>query len=169
MIIRLATRYDIPQIVQIDQTTLSDDELVGYGAPAVKRVLADEAKLTAAWTGNSVQGLTVYVYEEKERVLGFILIRFDSDSVELDDIIVAIEHQKRGIGRALVEFVENLARNLEKHYVTLGTTRNTKTGIPWRSHNFWVKQGYVVEEELETEEGRAYGFTEIRFRKQVLY
>lgn len=128
--IRPATKYDIPQIVRIDQTTVSDAELVGYGAPAEKRVFANEDKLRAVWTGNAVEGLTMYVYEEEERIFGFTLIRVDPDSVELDDIIVAIEHQRTGIGTAMVEFVENLARNLGKQHVTLGTTRNSKTGIP---------------------------------------
>ena len=166
--IRLATKYDIPQIVRIDQTTLSGDGLAGYSAPADKRLFADEDKLRAVWAGNSVEGLVVYVFEEEERILGFALIRVDPDSVELDDIIVAIEHQRKGVGTAMVEFVENLARNLGKRCVTLGTTRNSKTGMPWKSYGFWLKQGYAVEDEIETEEGRRYGFTEIRFRKKVL-
>lgn len=166
--IRLATKYDIPQIVHIDQTAIVDDELVGYGPPAGKRVFADEDKLRAVWVGNSVEGMLVYVIEEEERILGFTLIRIDSDAVELDDIIIAIEHQRRGLGTAMVEFVENLARDLGKQYVTLGTTRNTKNGIPWKSHSFWLKQGFAVEDEIETEEGRTYGFTEIRFRKVLI-
>ena len=166
--IRLATKHDIPQIVHIDQTAVVDDELVGYGPPASKRVFADEDKLRAVWVGKSVEGMLVYVIEEDERILGFSLIRVDPDAVELDDIVVAIEHQRRGIGTAMVGFVENLARNLGKQYVTLGTTRKTKNGIPWKSYSFWLKQGYAVEDEIETEEGRTYGFTEIRFRKKVL-
>jgi GNAT superfamily N-acetyltransferase len=166
--IRLATRYDIPQIVRIDQTTVSDDELVGYGPPVDKRVFADEDRLRAVWVGNSVGGLLVYVFEEEGSILGFTLIRVDPDAVELDDIIVAAEHQRKGIGTAMVEFVESLARDLRKGYITLGTTRNANTGIPWNSYSFWLRRGYVVEDEIETEEGRTYGFTEIRFRKRVL-
>jgi GNAT superfamily N-acetyltransferase len=167
-VIRLATKYDIPQIVRIDQTAVSDGELVGYGPPADKRVLADEDRLRAVWVGNSVGGLLVYVFEEEGCILGFTQIRVDPNAVELDDITVAPEHKRKGIGTKMVEFVENLAINLGKQYVTLGTTRNTKTGIPWNSYSFWLNLGYVVEDEIETEEGRVYGFTEIRFRKKVL-
>lgn len=94
--IRLATKYDIPQIVRIDQTAVSDDELVGYGPPADKRVFADEDRLRAVWVGNSVRGLLVYVSEEEGRILGFTQIRVDPDAIELDDITVAVEHQRKG-------------------------------------------------------------------------
>jgi ribosomal protein S18 acetylase RimI-like enzyme len=109
----------------------------------------------------------VYVFEDNGCILGFMLIGVAPDAVELDDIAVAPEHQRRGIGMRMVEFVENLAMNLGKQYVTLGTTRNTKTGVPWKSYDFWLKRGYAVEDEIETEEGKEYGFTEIRFRKSV--
>ena len=56
----------------------------------------------------------------------------------------------------MVEFVENLARNLGKQYVTLGTTRNAKTGIPWKSYSFWLKRRFEVEDEIETEEGKVW-------------
>ena len=109
----------------------------------------------------------MYVFEDNGRILGFMLIGVAPDAVELNDITVAPEHQRQGIGTRMVEFVENLARDLGKQYVTLGTTRNSKTGVPWRSYDFWLKHGYAVEGEIETEEGKEYGFTEIRFRKSL--
>jgi len=165
--IRRATQEDISQLVHIDRSAASDHELEGYAPPSYKRIFTDEKRLRAAWAGNSVDGLSVYVFEEEQHVLGFILIRIDANAVELDNIIIAPEHQRKGIGKEMVEFVENLAMDLKKKYVTLGTTRNTRTGIPWRSYSFWIKQEYTVEKEIETEEGRSYGFTEIRFRKTV--
>ena len=164
--IRPATKEDIPEIVHIEKASINETEIVGYAAPIGERILADENKLRAAWVGDSVDGLQVYVFEQ-ERILGFILIRVDNDAVELDDILVSTDRQNKGIGKALVAFVEDLARKLGKKYVTLGTTRSTKTGMPWKSYTFWLRLGYKVEEEKETEEGRTYGFTEIRFRKKL--
>jgi GNAT superfamily N-acetyltransferase len=166
--IRLATKDDIPQIVWCDRTSVSDIEVVGYGLPSGKRVFANEEKLRANWHDAYVEGRIVYVFEEEHHVLGFTQIRIDPDAVELYDIDVAGEHQGKGIGRALVDFVENLARNLGKHYVTLGTSRNIETGKPWKSYDFWLKLGYMLDGETETEEDKTNGFTEIRFRKKVL-
>ena len=165
--IRSATERDIPQIVRIDRTAVSDEEVMGYGPPSGRRVFADVDRLRAGWVGGTVEGLQVYVFEDNGCILGFMLIGVAPDAVELDDITVAPEHQRRGIGTRMVEFVENLARDLGKQHVTLGTTRNTKTGVPWKSYDFWLKRGYAVEGEIETEEGKEYGFTEIRFRKSL--
>ena len=165
--IRPAKERDIPQIAGIDQTAVSDEELVGYGPPSRKRVLADTDRLRAAWVGGTVEGRQVYVFEDNGCILGFMLIGVAPDAIELDDITVAPDHQRRRIGTSMVEFVENLAVDLGKQCVTLGTTRNTKTRVPWKSYDFWLKRGYTVENEIETEEGKEYGFTEIRFRKNV--
>jgi ribosomal protein S18 acetylase RimI-like enzyme len=107
------------------------------------------------------------VFEEDGRVLAYVQVRVDPDAVELDNIDVAGEHQGKGIGKAMVEFVETLACNLGKHYVTLGTSRNARTGKAWKSYDFWIRLGYAVDCEMQTEEGKENGFTEIRFRKRV--
>jgi GNAT superfamily N-acetyltransferase len=54
----------------------------------------------------------VYVFEEDGHVLGYTQVRVDPDALELDNIVVAGEHQLKGIGKAMVDFVENLAKNL---------------------------------------------------------
>ena len=166
--IRPATKDDIPQIVWCNRTAKNDNELVGYGPPLGKRVFADEDKLRSNWHGNHVEEESVYVFEEDGRVLAYTQVRVDPDAVELDNIDVASEHQRKGIGKAMVDFVESLAKNSGKHHVTLGTSRNTKTGKPWKSYGFWLRLGYVVDGETQTEDGKENGFAEIRFRKRVL-
>ncbi len=167
MVIRPATKDDIPQIVWCNRTAKNDSELVGYAPSLDGRVFADKDKLRSSGHGNHVDGECVYVFEEDGRVLAYTQVRVDPDAVELDNIDVAGEHQRKGIGKALVGFVENFARSLGKHYVTLGTSRNTGTGKPWKSYGFWLRLGYVVDSETQTEEGKENGFTEIRFRKRV--
>jgi len=166
--IRPATKDDIPQIVSCNRTAKDDNELVGYGPPLGKRVFADEDKLRSNWHGDHVEEESVYVFEEDGRVLAYAQVRVDPDAVELDNIDVASEHQRKGIGKAMVDFVESLAKNSGKHYVTLSTSRNTKTGKPWKSYSFWLRLGYMVDGETQTEDGKENGFTEIRFRKRVL-
>jgi ribosomal protein S18 acetylase RimI-like enzyme len=153
--------------VWCNRTAKSDSELVGYALPLDRRVFTDEDKLRSNWHGNNVEGECVYVFELNGRVLAYTQVRVGPDVVELDNIDVACEHQGKGIGKALVGFVEGLARNLGKHYITLGTSRNTRTGKPWKSYSFWLRLGYVVNGEIQPEEGTENGFTEIRFRKKI--
>ena len=109
----------------------------------------------------------MYVFEEDGLVLAYAQIRVDPDAVELDNIDVAGKYQRMGIGKGMVNFIESLAKNLGKKYVTLGTSRSAKTGKPWKSYGFWIRLGYVVDGEMQTDVGKENGFTEIRFRKRI--
>jgi ribosomal protein S18 acetylase RimI-like enzyme len=166
--IRPATSDDIPQIVWCNLTAKTDTEIVGYAPPPDRRIFANEDRLRSKWHGGNLvdEGL-VYVFEEDDQVIAYVVIRVEADAVELDNIDVAGEHQRKGIGSAMVDFVENLARDLGKEYITLGTARNTGTGKPWKSYRFWLGLGYVLDGEIQTDEGKQNGFTEIRFRKRI--
>ena len=133
-----------------------------------QRTFADQNKLERAWgSGNEVEGELVYVFEENEKVVAYVLIEVQLDAIELDNIDVTRNMQGKGIGKALVRFVEDLARERSKKYVTLGTSRNKETEKPWKSYGFWLRMGYSEEGEIQTDEGRRNGFTEIRFRKSI--
>lgn len=165
--IRPATRMDIPSIVRCNLTAKTEDETIGYGAPLDRRTFANEDRLEQAWgSENEVEGELAYVFEENG-VVAYVLIEVKPDAIELDNIDVTKDRQGKGIGKALVRYVEDLAREQSKKYVTLGTSRNQKTGRPWRSYRFWLRMGYSEDGEIQTDEGKQNGFTEIRFRKSI--
>ena len=166
--IRPATRMDIQAIVRCNLTAKTHEETIGYAPPLDQRIFADQDKLERAWgSGNEVEGELVYVFEENEKVVAYVLIEVQPDAIELDNIDVTRSMQGKGIGKSLVRFVEDLARERSKKYVTLGTSRNQKTGRPWRSYGFWLNMGYSEDGEIQTDEGQRNGFTEIRFRKSI--
>jgi GNAT superfamily N-acetyltransferase len=159
---------DIPSIVWCNLTAKTLEEIIGYGPPLDQRIFANEERLERAWgSGNEVEGELAYVYEQVGKVVAFVVIRVEPDAIELDNIDVAKDFQGKGIGEALVRFVEDLARDLSKKYVTLDTSRNQETGKPWRSYWFWLRMGYSEDGEMQSDLGRQCGFTEIRFRKSI--
>jgi len=154
--------------VWCNRTAKANSEVIGYAPTPDQRIFIDEVKLKSEWGAeNHVGEGLVYVFEEEGRVVAYVVILVEADAVELDNIDVAGTFQRRGIGRTMVDFVEGLARKLGKSYVTLGTSRSTSSGRPWKSYDFWLRLGYVVDGEIQTDEGRRYGFTEIRFRKKI--
>ena len=166
--IRAATKVDIPNIVRCNLTAKTLEETIGYAPPLEQRTFADQNKLKRAWESrNQVEGEFVYVFEENEEVVAYVLIEVQPDAIEIDNVDVAKNMQGKGIGKALVKFVEDLAREQGKKYVTLGTSRNQETGKPWRSYDFWLRMGYSEDGEIQTDEGRQNGFTEIRFRRGI--
>ena len=59
----------------------------------------------------------------------------------IDNIIVAKEEQGKGVGRALVAYVEKLVKSRGFDVITTDTTENSK-GVPWKAYGFWKKMGY---------------------------
>jgi predicted GNAT family acetyltransferase len=159
--IRAATRVDIPNIVRCNLTAKTSEETIGYAPPLEQRTFADQNKLERVWgSGNQVKGGFVYVFEENEEVVAYVLIEVQPDAIEIDNMDVTKNMRGKGIGKALVKFVKDLAREQGKKYVTLGTSRNQKTGKPWRSYGFWMRMGYSEDGEIQM---RADKMASLRF------
>jgi len=172
--IRSAKRDDIPGIVECANSSSSEEEEAGFGMPFAQRTFNDVGRLSAAWRDpNAVDsdlagGEEVIVAEEDGRIVGYVTVEERGEDLELVNIDVRREQQRRGIGSRLVEFVEQRAVHEGKRAVTLGTTRNAQ-GVPWKSLRWWQKLGYTVTGEEENAYTRSIGegVREIRMRKSL--
>jgi ribosomal protein S18 acetylase RimI-like enzyme len=81
------------------------------------------------------------VAEGQEKVIGFIVLNMGVSEDIIDNIIVAKEEQGKGVGRALVAYVEKLVKSRGFDVITTDTTENSK-GVPWKAYGFWKKMGY---------------------------
>ncbi|TMA01134.1 MAG: GNAT family N-acetyltransferase [Methanobacteriota archaeon] len=129
-----------------------------------------EGRLTAAWEEpNRVRGEEVLVAELDGHVVGCVTVEERGRELELININVPMDLQGRGIGTALVRFVEGRARREGKAAVTLGTSRNA-AGVAWKSLPWWRHLGYRITHEEENEWTRRIGpgAREIRMRKDLL-
>jgi GNAT superfamily N-acetyltransferase len=169
VIVRRASREDIPYLVTISRTSVADGEDVGFGGPVAESVFEDPIRLGAAWTEpNRIGSEEIFVAEMDGRVVGLVKIEDRGADLELVDIDVARELQGQGIGTHLVQFVEGHARSLEKMAVTLGTSRKAD-GTPWKSLPWWESRGYRITHEEENAWTRSIGpgVREIRMRKDL--
>lgn len=170
LVLRAATRHDIPAIVATHHTSVSPDEVVGFGTPFAERTFADAERLRRAWRDPDRVGKErVLVAELEGRVVGYVTIEDRGTCLELADINVERPHQGRGIGSRMVAFVEERARRAGKEAVTLGTSRNA-AGVAWKSFPWWRRLGYHVTLEEENDWTRAIGpgVREIRMRKDLV-
>ncbi len=167
--IRPARREDIPGIVCASNTSVTEEEVVGFGTASSSNPFEDAGRLAAVWREpNRVGTEEVIVAEVEGRVVGYVTIEDRGETLEIVNIDVARDHQRRGVGASLVRFVEGRARQERKRAVTLGTSRNA-TGVPWRSLPWWQSLGYGITHEEENAWTRAIGVgvREIRMRKEI--
>ncbi len=169
VVVRAATRPDIPAIVKVATDSVNEEELTNHGGVDSDSPFRDVEKLSAVWTDpNRVKYEEILVAELGRHVVGVVAVEERGMELELVDIDVARDHQGRGIGTRMVEFVEEQARSRGMRAVTLGTSRNPQ-GIPWKSLSWWEARGYRIthEEENPWTMSLGQGFREVRMRKEV--
>ena len=83
----------------------------------------------------------VFVAVFDGKVIGFIVFNMNNCDDNIDNVVVAKKEQGNGVGRALVEYIEDLAKSRAMDVITTDTTENTK-GVPWKAYGFWKKMGY---------------------------
>jgi len=151
LIIRKATIEDIPSIVKVRLNALTSEEVQGYSALDLS-VTTSAEKLQKNWSvGNRIKDdLEVFIAEDRGALIGYMMCNVEADAGYIDDIVVAKEKQGKGVGKALVGYVEDVAKCEGCSVMKTDTTENVN-GVPWRSYGFWIKMGYEdVGERLPT-------------------
>jgi GNAT superfamily N-acetyltransferase len=164
LVIRPATREDIPSIVEVDLSSKTRSEIAGFSAPEFA-TFSSPRRLIKVWVrGNELRdGFEVVVAEKEGKVVGFIVFKREQDYVDIDNLDVTKNEQMKGIGRALVDHVEKIALDNGYSLMKTDTTEN-KAGVPWKSYSFWTKMGYRdTGERLRTK----WSFKTIPFTKKL--
>ncbi len=161
--IRPATISDIPSIVEIRLGAVTEEDISEFGVPE-DNLYSSITKLKEIWNfGNRLKdGFEVFVSEEQGKVIGFIVFTMKRDD-NIDNIVVAKDERGKGVGRALVEFVEELAKSRGFSVLKTDTTENAE-GVPWRAYGFWRKMGY---EDKGVRLSTEYGFKVIPLTKNL--
>ncbi len=164
IIIRKARREDIPSIVDTCRASTSEEELIGFTAPEWG-TFRDIKKLRGTWTsGNSLKDdYEVVAAEQRRQIAGFLVFKRGQESMYIDLINIRKSEQGKGIGRALVQYVEKMA--IESGLARMETdTTERADGVPWTSYNFWIRMGFRdTGERLETK----WSFKTIPFIKRL--
>jgi GNAT superfamily N-acetyltransferase len=132
----------MPSIVETCQASTTDEEMIGYTAPEWG-AFRDNKKLRDIWTtGNRLKGdYEVIVSEREGQIVGFLVFKREQEFLYIDQMDIRKSEQRKGVGRALVEYVERLAMEKGLARVETDTTENAD-GVPWNSYDFWIKMGF---------------------------
>ena len=164
LVIHPASIKDVLSIVKVRLGAFTEEEVYGFIVPGESLYTSIE-KLRNMWDRENFlkDGLEVFVAKCNAKVVGFIVYNMKSSDDNIDNVVVAKEEQGKGVGRALVEYVEELAKSRGFSVMKTDTTENAE-GIPWKSYGFWRRMGYRdVGERVTTK----YGFKVIPLVKKL--
>src|SRR2546422_10499625 len=167
--LRPASRGDIPAIVAISNSSIDEEENIGFGTPRSELVFSDVERLSAAWQDPNLVGQeAVWMAELDGRIVGCVTVEDRGEALELVNIDVPRELRGRGIGTRIVRLVEERAWRERRRAVTLGTSRNA-AGAAWKSLPWWQSRGYRITGEEENDWTRSIGagVREIRMEKKI--
>lgn len=103
-------------------------------------------ELYRKWVDNSITNnfaTAVLVYVENHQTIGFVSYKVDYENATIGLIAVCPTQQGKGIGKKLLQFVEN--ELFQNHIKTLHIpTQESNLG----ACNFYKKQGYTIKEKL---------------------
>lgn len=157
LIIREYTEIDKPQILQLH------DEFVSEFFPELQSddSFAKESDLDKSYSYWTYQSGKFWVMEDQGKIVGFIGAQLQvSNRADLIQLRVKKSHRRRGIGKLLIEKVEEFVRSHGKDKMYLHTAEHLLN-----ARKLYEKSGYMLERSTKAP---YLCFTVMEYRKDLL-
>jgi len=131
--------YEITQAAKLDSEEISQlykTVWTPYRA-AFPEPLMDNRIPDASQVAESMDSNQYFAYRQNSKILGIVRCQFPHGTCHLDRMVVHPEHQKQGIGRALTQFVIELAKEKGVNKVWLDTTPALESAV-----NLYLSMGF---------------------------
>jgi len=158
VVIRKACSKDFQTLINIMKESTTD-EVIGFAPP--EGILPTFLKELAEELDRSDPSITMA--EKDEVPVGFAYYSFQKNFVEIQEADVIKECQGQGIGKALIQHIEKIAKEKGIHRLVTGTAIN-KNGEPWKAYGFWLQMGFI--DTGERIQG-AHGLKYVKLVKQI--
>jgi (aminoalkyl)phosphonate N-acetyltransferase len=130
MHIRRAEESDYEQVIALYNLFVGEDRYSRYDNDSFQKVLKSDSNY-------------VFVIEEEKKIIAFAtfsiryVIRYPRPIAELDELFVLSDYRHQGLGKQLIEKVEDLAKEKNCHRVYIESQYRFKG-----AHAFYEKLGY---------------------------
>ena len=102
-------------------------------------------------------GIKMYKYCYSNKIIAFLSLKINFDSIKIKDIVVLPEYQNNGVGKELLDFSKIYAIENQKDKIILGFIYNNTKLKTW-----YEKNGFVLTETKEFPNNKV-GYMEYRF------
>lgn len=133
-----ADKKDIPQLTQlVNRSYRGESSRKGWTTEAD---LFDGNRMseTVLQQMMDTPGAVVYKYEEAEKLIGCVYLRKENDDVYLGMLTVSPGVQAKGIGKQLLFFAEDAARQMDGHRIYMKVIDIRTELIDW-----YLRHGYT--------------------------
>lgn len=127
--------------MKVRKAILEDVEKITEIASVLYLDIKDFVWTTEDFIRKQVEKGEYYIGEENDRAAGVISLRKRNGMLYIETLVVAKDIQSSGIGKKLVEFAKQFAR--ENNFKIMRTTSFYEYGVK----DFWIKQGFRLLEE----------------------
>lgn len=122
----------------------------------IERMGKTPAPMVADFQSHIAAGQMIVV-ENNERLAGYAVCYAKGRDFQLDNIAINPEFQSTGLGRKLIDYIDDLAKRQGAEAVTLYTNEKMTENLDW-----YISLGYT-----ETDRRREDGFSRVYFRKPI--
>jgi len=159
VVIRKACLKDFQTLIKIMRESTTDEEVIGFApsegiSPTFLKELAEELNRSDP---------SVIIAEKDGIPVGFAYYSFQNEFVEIQEVDVIKEYQGQGIGKALMQHIEEITKEKGMNCLVTGTSIN-KNGKPWKAYGFWLQMGFI--DTGERIQG-AHGLKYVKLVKQI--
>lgn len=97
------------------------------------------------WSSDAIvssanEGILFFVYESENKIVGYVGLQTVLDEGYITNIAVTSSRRKQGIGKALLENLDNVADSLSLSFISLEVRQSNSSAI-----NLYTKMGYYVD------------------------
>jgi len=123
----------------------------------VSRIGREPAPMQANFA-HQLASHSIDVVENHNGIVGYIIYRVQKTELMLENVAVHPTHSGKGLGRALIDHVENTARNQQAEKIVLYTNEAMTENLL-----MYPRLGYVETHRIEEE-----GFKRVYFEKLII-
>ncbi|NWF98279.1 MAG: GNAT family N-acetyltransferase [Nitrospirae bacterium] len=161
-ITEVTTREHISIIEKLAYEIWTEHYIPIIGIEQVEYMLEKYQSNSAIFSQIKDEGYMYFLMENEKQAVGYIAVLPGKDGLFLSKFYVHSSYRKRGIGKKALDFIEQLARNMNLKKIYLTVNKNNKTAI-----TVYEKLGFINTGSIITDIGNGFVMDDYKMEKVI--